>query len=158
MYRSLHLYLAMPIMCTLCLGQKRQEMRLSLSMMQAFPCSYFLEMIMSSSRLGSTACQEKDRKKKAKTKQQLAKDRLRWLPVLDRWREDRKGEATWQRWSRSTSPRRELKRQEMESEYWRKGVEFQAQWAEVIPKMSRKSLQPRRFYRRNNLGSFSWIH
>lgn len=52
----------MPIICTLCLREKKQEMRLSLSMMQTLPCSFFLfsfslERIMNSSRLGTTACQ-----------------------------------------------------------------------------------------------------
>lgn len=50
-------------MCALCLREKKQEMRLSVSMMQAFPCSYifiFLEKIMNSSRLGTTACQARE--------------------------------------------------------------------------------------------------
>lgn len=44
-------------MYALCLREKNQEMGLSVSMMQAFPCSYFLEEIMNSFKLGMTACQ-----------------------------------------------------------------------------------------------------
>lgn len=63
--------------------EKKQEMRLSVSMMQAFPCSYFLRKIMSCPRLGTTTRQER-KSVEWKQKQQLGKDRL---PALGRWRE-----------------------------------------------------------------------
>lgn len=78
----------MPIMCALCLREKKQEMRLSVSMMQAVPCSYFSGKIMNSSRLGTTACQARETVGR-EHKQQLGKDRLCRPPALDRWREER---------------------------------------------------------------------
>lgn len=53
----MNLQLEMPIMCTLCLTEKKHEMNLSVSMIQAFSCSYFPATIMNSSKLGMTACQ-----------------------------------------------------------------------------------------------------
>lgn len=92
-------------MCTLCLREKKQEMRLSVSMMQAFPCSYFLEKIMNSSSLGMTACQARKTVER-QNKQQLGKDRLHRLPVSDRWREERRQGVMWQRWRCSVSQRK----------------------------------------------------
>ncbi len=89
-------------MCTLCLREKKQEMRLSVSMMQAFPCSYFSEKIMNSSRHDSMSS-KKDWKQQHK--QQLGKDRLRRPPTLARLWEERKQEVMWQRWRCSASPK-----------------------------------------------------
>jgi len=92
-------------MRTLCLRERKQEMRLSVSMMQAFPCSYFLEEIMNSSRLGTTACQARKTVER-QHKQQLGKDRLWRLPALDRWREEREQGEIRQRWRSSVNPRK----------------------------------------------------
>lgn len=81
-------------MCTLWLREKKQEMRLSVSMMQAFHSSYFLETIMVHSRLGTTACQAR----KTVERQQLGKDRLCRLPAAGRWWEEREQDVMWQRW------------------------------------------------------------
>lgn len=71
-------------------------MRLSVSMKQAFPSSYFLEEIMNGSRLGSTARQARKAVER-QYKQQLGKDRLRRLPVLARWRKEKEQVVMWQR-------------------------------------------------------------
>ena len=109
-------------MLPLCLREKKQEMRLSVSMTQAFPSSFFcpslfiffpfFEKLMNSFRLGTTACQARE-SEEVQHKQQLDKDRLCRPPALDRWSEERMKEVMWQRWRCTVSPMKWDEKQRM---------------------------------------------